>query len=162
MKSFDNRLAKMEESKYVHIVEDVHLIGKEGESDKIIIDCGSPSSLASAAVVNKYLKENKLEKANLKSISCAKVFRFRETKYISNKILNIPIKVNSVNEYGDEDVFTNEISTYIINGTVPWLLGMDLMPKWKIKVDINDKTLEVYKMNKEYPIHLPVEEPGSI
>ena len=54
-------------------------------------------------------------------------------------MVDVPVKVKVLDEYGNVGVHYTEISTYQVNGKVPYLLGLNTMEAWKAKLDMGDK-----------------------
>ena len=76
------------------------------------------------------------------------VFMFGETKLVSDKYVDIPVKVKVLDENGNAVVHYTQIPTYRVHGKVPYLLGLNTMVYWKAKLDIGDKKgLEVKNYN---------------
>ena len=91
----------------------------------MIVDVGCPSTLAGRKVLEKYMKENDLIYSNLPTRDVNMVFKFGETKLRSNKSVDIPIKVKAIDKEGKIGVHYTELPTYIVEGEVPFLLGLN-------------------------------------
>ena len=63
------------------------------DEHEMIEDSGSPSSLGGRPSLEQYFRVNGIKKEDLKSRSCAMVFIFGDTKYKSEEIVDIPVKL---------------------------------------------------------------------
>ena len=92
----------------------------------IIVDSGCPSTLASRKTVNDYIKNNDLK--NLKTETCHMNFIFGSSSNRSQQIVTLLIKVEIKNE--KEAVFQEDLQGYVVDGNVPFLLGMNTQEDW--------------------------------
>ena len=105
----------------------------------MIADGGCPSTLSGKDVLDRYLSENDIQYRDLPTRNVNMIFKFGETKLTSNQVVEVPIKVKVVDEHGNVGVHYTEVSTYRVNGKVPYLLGLNTMEAWKAKLDMGDK-----------------------
>ena len=93
---------------------------------------------------------------------CDKKFRFWETIYHSKERITIPFKVKTMNEKEQIDEYYEEMKTYILNWDAPWLLGMNTMTDWQVKLYMrNDKLLEINTYKEDKPIKLFLTMPST-
>ena len=55
------------------------------------------------------------------------VFKFGETRLMSDKCVEVPVKVKVVDDKGNPGVHYTQIPTYRVHGKVPFLLGLNTM-----------------------------------
>ena len=67
------------------------------------------------------------------------VFKFGDTKLVSDTCIYIPIKVKILDEDGTAGFHYTQIPTYRVHGKVPYLLGLNTMELWKAELDMGDK-----------------------
>ena len=67
------------------------------------------------------------------------LFKFGDTKLVRDKVIDVPIKVKVLDEYGNTGVHFTEIPTYGVKGKVPYMLGLNTMESWKAKLDMGEK-----------------------
>ena len=62
------------------------------------------------------------------------IFKFGDTKLVSDKVIDVPIKVKVLDEYGNTGVHFTEIPTYCVKGKIPYMLGLNTMESWNAKL----------------------------
>ena len=126
----------------------VHLADLKKDEQAMIVDSGNPSTLGGRPSIEEYLRVNEIRKEDLNSRSCAMVFIFGDTKYKSEEIIDIPVKLEV--KGGNSRVMY--IPTYIVEGNVPFLLGDNTMREWRATINTFDRTLEVYMYDEKNPV----------
>merc|ERR1712112_812755 len=124
----------------------------------MIVDVGCPSTLAGRKILEKYMKENDLVYSNLPTRDVNMVCKFGETKLRSNKSVDIPIKVKAIDKEGKTGVHYTELPTYIVEGEVPFLLGLNTMEAWNARLDMGEKKgldIEIENKSKQIKILAP-------
>ena len=106
----------------------------------MIVASGSPRSLGGRPYLEEYFRVNGIKKEDLKSRSCDMVFICGDTKYKSEEIVEIPVK---------------------LEGNVPFLLGANTMVEWKVIINIFDETLEVYMYDKKNSVEFLAPKSGN-
>ena len=102
--------------------------------------------------MKKYLVRNKLTKEDLPCQTTAMWFKFGDTRYFSDKIYHIPVKIKALNKLGEQEPFYTEIPIFEVKAAVPFLLGMNTMKCWKAKIDLVQEKVEVYLESGEEPV----------
>ena len=92
-------------------------INKKGTT--LVLDTGNPSTLSSSEIIRRYCHENNLDIKSLPTRSCQMIFKFGESRFLSDQVIDIPIKMNVVNENDEPDVYYTEMSVYSVRGNVP-------------------------------------------
>ena len=144
MKSMEKKVAFCEEE----IRMDVLLAEVKENEQALIVDSGNPSTLGGRPSVEEYFKVNEIRKEDLISKPCAMVFIFGDTRYKSEEIVEIPMKL----EMKGGNSMIMYVSTYIVEGNVPILLGANTMKAWNSKLNFSEETLEVYMYNEKKPL----------
>ena len=86
----------------------------------VILDIGSPVSIAGVLWMKQCLKEFNLEIEDMKSVSCNQPFVFGPSKrYVSTSLVELPILITRLD--GKEDVLI--VQTYLVDAEVPFLCG---------------------------------------
>ena len=138
--SFSNDVgfAEAEEVDTGIVLDNVFYVTDEVKTS-MIVDGGCPSTLSGKEVLDRYLSENNIQYKDLPTRKVNMIFKFGETKLKSDQVIDVPIKVKVVDEHGNVGVHYTEVSTYRVNGKVPYLLGLNTMEAWKAKLDMGDK-----------------------
>ena len=77
------------------IQTNVHLAEVKKNEQALIVDSGNPSTLGGRPSVEEYFKVNEIRKEDLISKPCAMVFIFGDTRYKSEEIIEITMKLES-------------------------------------------------------------------
>ena len=96
----------------------VHLAEVKKNEQAMIVDSGNPSTLGGRPSIEEYFKVNEIRKEDLISKPCAMVFIFGDTRYKSEEIVEIPMKLEMK---GGNSMIMN-VPTYIVEGNVPILI----------------------------------------
>ena len=106
----------------------------------MILDIGTPLSLAGVSWMTQYLEEFGLKIEDMKSVACNQPFVFKQSKrYVSKLLVELLILVTRLD--GREDVLT--VQTYLVDGEVPFLCSKQTLESWNFKIDGKEKILEV-------------------
>ena len=145
--SNDVGFAESEEVDTGVVLDNVFYITDEAKTS-MIVDGGCPSTLSGKEVLDRYLAENNIDYEDLPTRNVHMIFKFGDTKLVSDKVIDVPIKVKVLDEYGNTGVHFTEIPTYCVKGKVPYLLGLNTMESWKAKLDMGEKKgLEIFLDN---------------
>ena len=68
----------------------------------MIVDGGCPSTLSGKEVLDRYIAENNIDYADLPTRNVHMIFKFGHTKLVNDKVIDVPIKVKVLDEYGNK------------------------------------------------------------
>ena len=120
-------------------VNEIYLALEE-ECTKMLIDCGCPRSMIGRKQLEAYLKSQGFSVENLeKKDSEISRFKFGETIYESNDIVQLPIKI----EDSEKVVHTLLIDVHVVEGSVPFLFGKDTGTEWDAELKMKGETLNL-------------------
>ena len=113
---------------------------KDSGRQLMILDCGSPVSLAGIFWMEQYLQEFGLTIDQMTSAPCNQPFVFGPSRrYVSTSKIDLPILITRKD--GKEDVLT--VPTYLVDAEVPSLCGKKTLEDWNFQISDQDKTLEI-------------------
>ena len=114
------------------------------ETDMMILDTGCPKSLGGELWIDKYLRENNLQKKDLEVSKCKQYFRFGPGQiFESDELIVLPVSFKA----SESQVLCNELvyttmGVYIVKGaSVPLLCGRNTLCQWGAILDIKQKTV---------------------
>ena len=145
----------------IQLEQSIYYAADEKKGSSMIVDNGCPSSLGPKEQVEKYARDNGLEMEKLPTREVQMIFKFDKSKFLSEKVVDLPIKLKITNEEGKPDIMYTEIPVYVVNGKVPMLLGLNTLEAWKTKLDIVSKQLEIKRGESETPVKVKADKEGS-
>ena len=138
VKDLEKKIEK--EIKFVSEIDIDIRFTRNDENGIMIVDNGAPVSLSGNRWIDKYLNENNLDKNNLNVKEVNQRFKFGESRYKSEETIDLPVIMKMK---GKGEKIVKQVTTHVVQGEVPFLLGKETMKKWGTKIDVNNDVLEI-------------------
>ena len=121
----------------------------KNEEHEMIVDWSCSYSLGGRPYLEDYFRVNGIKKEDLKRYSCDIGFNFGDTKYESEEIVEIPVKMKVKGGVGSKLMY---VPTYVVEGNVPFLLGSNTLKEWQAVLNMREETLEVDMFDEKNPM----------
>ena len=126
-----------------YVIVDVKFVNAEAPK-MMLIDNGVPKSVVSRELIDRYLRDMKVNEEEIRRKSCYRRFKMGETTYLSE----VEIRFPGVLKIDKEDSMKREVMAYIINVDL-FLLGRETIKEWRVKVDPDENKLEFKEEDKK-------------